>query len=92
MLATLRVGFQNLFEETYSSRVSLVEDKKVEAIASNTTVFKTLKNKWIFEPLKRELYDHPLLLKYTETQNIRDYPLTRIDFLVQFEFQNVVYQ
>jgi coenzyme Q-binding protein COQ10 len=91
-IATLKVGFKDLFEENYSCSVNFLPNQRIEATTRDSKVFKTLQNKWSFLPVNQKVAPHPLLTKYKETSDPMDFPSTRIDFFVQFEFQNLVYQ
>lgn len=53
MYAELAVGFAGL-EESYLSEVSCWKPHKVEAKAADTSLFRTMKTTWTFEPAGKE--------------------------------------
>ncbi|KAI8925363.1 cyclase/dehydrase [Entophlyctis helioformis] len=81
----LGVGFQ-MFKETYVSTVRCVDkDYAVEAVASNSAVFKTLVNRWTFEG------SAPTGTGGTDGAAAHVENACIIDFYVGFEFRHALY-
>ena len=81
--AELKVGFQQL-QESYTSRVNLVENEYVEANSNDSSVFDTLKNTWVFKP-------RPDILLSTNSGNLAEYPCCELKFHVEFRFKSILY-
>ncbi|KAI9033177.1 hypothetical protein DFJ74DRAFT_601042 [Hyaloraphidium curvatum] len=72
LLAELAIGFSG-FEESYVSRVRCWRPRRVEAEAADTSLFRTMKTIWTFEPATAD--GVPL-------------PRTRVSFEITFAFNN----
>ncbi|KAL2917788.1 Coenzyme Q-binding protein coq10, mitochondrial [Polyrhizophydium stewartii] len=92
MRAELSIGFQ-AFSEAYTSTVTCEHPTLVRAVASNSSVFKTLVNEWRFQPVPPALRipgppgSPPASGPFSET----DLRSCLVDFSVAFEFNNALY-
>ncbi|TPX66173.1 hypothetical protein SpCBS45565_g04661 [Spizellomyces sp. 'palustris'] len=75
--AELGVGFR-AFSENYVSEVTCVPYERVQAVASNSTLFRTLITTWNFAP-------------GTPTNTTPDSPTTHVDFSIAFQFKSPLY-
>ncbi len=89
--AKLVVGFSGYTEE-YISDVKL-NYNHVQATSTNTKLFLKLQNDWKFVPLMKPVpLMHPFYIEYCKAKNVDEYPLSRIDFKVEFLFRSSMYQ
>jgi coenzyme Q-binding protein COQ10 len=89
--AKLVVGFSG-YTEDYISNVKL-NYNHVQATSTNTKLFLQLENDWRFSPLLKPVpITHPFYIEYCKAKNVDEYPLSRIDFRVEFLFRNSMYQ
>ncbi|KAI9104696.1 cyclase/dehydrase, partial [Phlyctochytrium arcticum] len=79
MTAELGVGFK-AFNERYVSEVLCLPNQRVQAIASNSSLFKVLKTTWTLSP-------HQVPQSLAAPNSIH----TNVDFHISFQFRSPIY-
>ncbi|KAI8842466.1 cyclase/dehydrase, partial [Chytriomyces cf. hyalinus JEL632] len=86
MKAQLGVGFKQ-FNERYSSNVECTHSNDIRAVASDSSLFKTLNTTWTLRPATHLSPD----TNWKKPTASKDHPICTLDFYIAFEFKSILY-